>query len=126
MSESGSLYARVGGEAGIRDLIGDFYQRVFADAELRPFFENIEVDKLERMQREFFAAALGGPSLYTGRPLAEAHYGLGIQPHHLRRYLDHLLATLEDRKLDEDEVYDVMGRIGILADDVTGTTSVDG
>jgi hemoglobin len=126
VSESESLYARIGGEAGIRDLIGDFYQRVFADAELRPFFQDIEVDKLERMQREFFAAALGGPTLYTGRPVAEAHYGLGIQPRPLRRDLDHLLATLENCKLGEDEVYDVMGRIGILADDVTGTTSVDG
>ncbi|MDJ0787296.1 MAG: group 1 truncated hemoglobin [Myxococcota bacterium] len=126
MSESETLYHRVGGEAGVHDLIGTFYQRVFADPELRPFFEGIELEKLERMQREFFAAALDGPSLYTGRPIAEAHYGLGIQPKHLRRYLDHLLATLESTGLSEDDVYGIMDRISRIADEITGTTSVDG
>jgi hemoglobin len=126
MTERQSLYDRIGGDAAIGALVGRFYQRVLADPELAPFFEGIPMDKLRLMQREFFAAALGGPIRYTGRPIGEVHYGLGIEPRHLRRFLAHLLETLRDRDLGEDDVYDIMSRIQTYADEITGTTGVDG
>jgi len=126
MTEARSLYDRIGGAPAIEALLGDFYSRVFADPELRPFFEATSVETLERMQRSLFAEALGGPIAYEGKSLAEAHYGRGIQPHHLRRYLGILLDTLKGRGLSEDDVYDIMTRIQKRADDVLGTTGVDG
>jgi hemoglobin len=56
-----TLFERVGGEQTIRELIHEFYDRVVADPELKPFFINTSMDKLRRMQREFFSAALDGP-----------------------------------------------------------------
>ena len=35
-----TLFERVGGEQTISDLIHEFYDRVLADPELKPFFEN--------------------------------------------------------------------------------------
>ena len=46
-----TLFERVGGEQTISDLIHEFYDRVLADPELKPFFENASVGKLRRMQR---------------------------------------------------------------------------
>ena len=41
-----TLFARVGGEAAIAELIHDFYDRVLADPELKPFFKHTSIDKL--------------------------------------------------------------------------------
>ncbi len=78
MGENMSLYDRVGGEETITRLVDAFYERVLADEELAPFFSGTSMDKQRRMQREFFAVALGGPIKYSGRPLGDAHRGLGI------------------------------------------------
>lgn len=121
-----SLFDRVGGESAIQRLVGQFYDRVLADGELRGFFEGVSLEKLRDMQHEFFSAALGGPIAYSGRSLSEAHVGRGIRSRHVSRFLDHLLETLQDQGLEEDDVYDIYSRINTYADEITGATTVDG
>ena len=118
-----TLFERVGGEQAINDLIDDFYDRVFADLELKPFFKDVSVDKLRRMQREFFSAALDGPVLYTGRPLSHVHHGRGITMHHFALYVAHLLDTLRDLKISDQDVQEIIGRINTYADEITGEAS---
>ena len=96
-----TLYERVGGEQTISDLIHEFYDRVLADLELKPFFEKTSMDKLRRMQREFFSAALDGPITYTGRPLGYVHHGRGITKHHFALYVGHLIDTLRDHGIND-------------------------
>ena len=122
---STSLYERLGGERAIAAVVQDFYGRVLSDPELAPFFAGVETERLARMQREFFAAALGGPIRYSGRPLNAVHAGLGIRPRHLARFLEHLMATLADRALTESDRYDVYSRIHRYADDITGNAEID-
>ena len=124
--EKPSLYERLGGDEAIEEVLYDFYRRVFADPELSPFFEDIDPERLRTMQHEFFAAALDGPIGYSGRSLTEVHAGLGIKPHHLSRFLDHLLEALTDRGIDEHDRYEIYSRINIYADEITDTTSIDG
>ncbi len=128
MDEDGgtTLYDRIGGGDTVRRLVTDFYQRVLADPDLRPFFEDVPVDKLAHMQSEFFATALDGPLEYTGRPLSEVHAGLGIRPHHIQLFLDHLLETLEGYEIGRDDRYDIVSRINTYADEITGGVGVDG
>lgn len=120
-----SLYQRVGGEPAVTRLIDDFYRRVLDDPELCPFFEGVPMERLRSMQREFFAAALDGPARYTGRPLSEAHYRRGIEPRHLRRFLDHLLETLEDQ-LEDDDVMSIISRINRYVGEITGRGELSG
>jgi hemoglobin len=121
-----TLYERIGGERAITAVVEAFYGRVLADPLLAPFFAGIETDRLRRMQREFFAAALGGPIRYSGRPLHVVHAGLGIGTRHLARFLDHLTAALADHDLSERDRYDIYSRIHKYADDITGGTAIDG
>lgn len=126
MANAGStLYERLGGERAIAAVVQDFYARVFADPQLAPFFAGVETDRLARMQREFFAAALGGPIRYSGRPLNAVHANLGIRPRHLARFLEHMMATLADRAITESDRYDVYSRIHRYADDITGNAEID-
>jgi len=115
-----TLFERVGGEKTIRELIHEFYDRVVADPELKPFFKNTSMDKLRRMQHEFFSAALDGPITYTGRPLSHVHHGRGITKHHFALYVTHLIDTLRDHGINEQDVNDLIGRINTYANEITG------
>ena len=115
-----TLFERVVGEQAITGFIHDFYDRVVADPELKPFFKHTSMDKLRRMQREFFSAALDGPITYSGRPLSHVHHGRGITKHHFALYVNHLLDTLRDRRIDDQDVNDIIGRINTYVGEITG------
>ena len=121
-----TLFERLGGEAAIAELIHDFYDRVLADPELKPFFKHTSIDKLRRMQREFFSAVLDGPINYTGRPLSHVHHGRGITKHHFALYVNHLLDTLRDCGINDHDVNEIIGRINTYADEITGDTRPTG
>jgi len=120
-----TLYDRVGGEATVARLMGAFYERVLADPELAPFFAGVSVQNVRSMQTLFFCAAFDGPFEYSGRPLAAVHHGRGIRPAHLARFTGHLLETLRDLALDENDVLEIMSRIEVYADEITGDVNVD-
>ena len=123
LKKTQTLFERVGGEQVIGELIHEFYDRIIADPELKPFFRKVSIDKLRRMQLEFFSAALDGPISYTGKPLSHVHHGRGITMHHFALYVAHLLDTLRDLKISDQDVQEIIGRINTYADEITGEAS---
>jgi len=121
-SDTPSLYDRIGGAPAIDQLIPDFYRRVLEDPELSPFFGRTDMEKLRVMQREFFTMALGGPSSYSGRPLAHVHHGRGITAAHFARFAGHLLHTLEASGISPQEAEAVIGRIDTYVNEITGAS----
>ena len=121
-----STFERIGGAEAVDRLVDDFYARVLSDPELGPFFAHTDMAKLRRMQVEFFASALGGPTTYAGMTLADAHRGRGIQPRHLTRFVEHLLATLQDQGLDDDDVDAIVDHVNTVAGEITGQVGEDG
>ncbi len=121
-----TLFERVGGEKVIVEFIHEFYDRVIADPELKPFFENASMSKIRRMQREFFSAALDGPITYTGKPLSYVHHGRGITKHHFALYVGHLIDTLLDHGIDEQDAQNIISRINTYANDITGDVGAAG
>ena len=115
-----TLFERVGGEQAIAELIHEFYDCVLADPELTPFFKNTSMDKLRRMMREFFSAALDGPITYTGRPLGYVHHGRDITKHHFALYVGHLIDILHGHGIKDQDVQDIISRINTYADEITG------
>jgi hemoglobin len=113
-----SLFERIGGVAGVTRMISRFYARVLDDPELRPFFEGVPMHKLRHMQFEFFSAAMGGPSPYTGRTVAHAHQGRHIRREHFQAFVEHLFETLKEYDLSDDDRYAIIARINTYADDV--------
>ncbi len=118
--DSQSLYERIGGQPTIDRLIEEFYGRVLTDPELYPFFQHAAMDALKRMQREFFAAALGGPIEYSGQELSYVHQGRGIRVAHFTRFCDHLVDTLQAIGIDEADSREIRTRIETYVDDITG------
>lgn len=117
-----SLYERLGGCAGVEALVEAFYIRVLADPELAPFFRDSSIERLRKMQTEFFNRALGGPVAYSGRPLAHVHHSKGITRHHFALFVGHLLETLKDYGCDDRETDEVIEHINTFANEITGTS----
>jgi hemoglobin len=120
MNATPTLYQRLGGESGVRNLLVGFYGKVLADTELKPFFIHTSMDKLLRMQGEFFGKALDGQQHYTGRQLKEVHAGLGIKAQHFHRFLQHLLETLQEAGAQADDIREVVQRVKAIRLDVVG------
>jgi hemoglobin len=89
-----TLYESIGGAETVASVVDEFYQRVMEDRELARYFEGVDMAALMSHQRAFLTAAFHGPDTYTGRPLREAHAGLGITHDQFDRLTQALLETL--------------------------------
>ncbi|MCL4107867.1 UNVERIFIED_CONTAM: hypothetical protein GTU68_001184 [Idotea baltica] len=107
-------------------MVDTFYGRVLSNPDLKPFFKDVPIDRLQRMQREFFSAATGGPVVYSGKPLSHVHQNLGITRRHFQQYTEHLIETLEEKGINEKEILNLISRVNVYADEIIGETGVDG
>lgn len=123
-----TLYQRFGGAPMVNEVVDSFYNRVLRDEQLRAFFENASVDRLKAMQKEFFAAALDGPMLSSDVDLARIHHGMGITREHLTRFVDHLIAVLDEHsQIEARDAMSIVYRIATYSDQIIeGAGATDG
>jgi hemoglobin len=114
-----SLYDRIGGDKALEKFIDRFYHRVTHDAEIGHYFAHVAMEKVKLMQREFFAMATGGPVIYSGRPLSQVHRHLAISRREFERFTGHLITTLKEEGIDEQDVCEIHAKINIYADEIT-------
>lgn len=62
-----SLYEAVGGERFFRDLVHEFYERVWADEVLRPMYPQDDRAGAEDRLRMFLEQFWGGPGTYSAQ-----------------------------------------------------------
>jgi hemoglobin len=74
-----SLYDELGGEPALRRIIERFVDRVFDDVMIGYLFKNADRARVKEKELEHAAEHLGGPLVYTGRPLDAVH-----RPHQIR------------------------------------------
>ncbi len=114
-----TLYEKIGGEQAVIQLVDSFYTRVLDDELLAEFFKNTSMQRLKNMQKEFFTIALGGPEQYSGLSMSHAHQGKGIHAKHFSAFVGHLLDTLSEHNLTEEERYQIITDINHHVEDVT-------
>ncbi len=121
-----TLFDKLGGATGVAGIVREMYDRVIADPELAPFFENVTMDRLHRMQYQFIASALDGPVEYSGAELTAVHRGRGITAHHFARFCGHFADALEAHNISPHDVDKALGRLATYRDKVTGDVNFDG
>ncbi len=95
------LFAAIG-EQKLREVITDFYSRLFGDVMIGFLFEGKSRQHLIDREVEFTAGFLGGNMKYTGRPMRVAHASSPIFGGHFERRLQILRETLRDHAVDPD------------------------
>lgn len=79
------------------------YDRVLGDAELAPFFEGIDVDGLRDHVADFLTVVTGGPDMYRGRDIREAHSRHRISKAHFDRLIVHIIAAADDLGIETED-----------------------
>lgn len=97
-----SDFERIGGEPGLRALVGDFVGRCHADLMIGFLFRRADRERIERFEYELLADHLGAGLRYGGRPLAEAHGRHGILGGQFDRRRKILEETLIEHGVPED------------------------
>ena len=120
------LLERIGGVEVVAELVREMYRRVLADPDLAPFFEKVDIERLQRMQFEFIASALGGPVSYSGAELQAIHQGRGITPTHFSQFVGHLAGAMEERGVAKEDVDKMLAQMATYRDRVIGAANVDG
>ena len=99
------IYADIGGEKGLSDILQDFYQRMSHDILIGFFFDGKDLAAIAEMQRQFLTRAMGSATSYAGKPPATAHLALApILAGHFDRRLRILEDTLRDHRVGEEDI----------------------
>jgi hemoglobin len=73
-TQNWNLTQEVGGPDRLREMMRDFYQRVFDDVMIGFFFANTDFDQIVDSQIEYVRARLGNEAVeYSGMPIRRAH-----------------------------------------------------
>ena len=119
MSEETSIYERIGGEEGIEGILDIFYDKVIADSVLKSYFHGASLPNIRKKQKEFFAAATGGPHAYIGRSLGEVHKNMGISRYEFDRFVKLLVESLKERGISDKDGREVVAKVNIYAEEIT-------
>ena len=95
------LYGRIGGDA-LRDVLHEFYDRMFDDVMIGFLFHGKDKARLIDKEWEFTARLLGHDVEYTGRSMPDAHRRSPILGGHFERRLQLLREVLEDHAVDAE------------------------
>lgn len=115
-----SLYHKLGGWKSIDEAVDVFYVKVLADKRVNHFFEDINMSKQHRKQKEFLSAALGGPIPWDGKDMRKAHEDLKLTDEHFNAIAENLIATLKDLKVSQELIDQVIAVVATTKDDVLG------
>jgi hemoglobin len=112
------IYERIGGASSVSAAVDRFYEKIWADPRLADYFEGIDRARLKAHQRAFMLTTVGGPQVYNGREMREAHAGLGITDAAFDQVLTHLATTLTELGVDETIIDEITGALAPLRADI--------
>ncbi len=114
-----TLYEQMGDEP-LRQVLRDFYDRVFADAMIGFLFSGQDRNRLVELEFQLTARALGGDVEYRGRSMREAHAKHPIMRGHFRRRNVILQETLRDHRVPPEVQEAWMGHARALEAAILG------
>lgn len=113
-----SLYQKLGGKPAINAAVDLFYKKLLADDRAKHVFDDVDMKRQIRRQKEFLSAAFGGPIPWKGKDLRTAHEGLNLTETHFMAVAQNLQASLEELKVPQPLIAQVMAIAGSVKGDV--------
>jgi len=118
-----SLYERLGGKKAISAVVDEFLANCAADARINKFFAATAADanRLSSFKGKLvdqICQAGGGPCLYKGKSMKEAHAGMGISTADFNALVEDLVKALDKLKVGEKEKNELLGILGPMKSDI--------
>ncbi len=74
----GGTYQGLGGQAGIKTIVGALVPLMLADPRIKESFRDIDMKHVAMRLEEQFCELSGGPCTYRGKDMTEIHDGLNV------------------------------------------------
>lgn len=103
-----SVFEQIGGSAAVDAAVDIFYRRVLNDPVISHFFDSVDMDRQIAKQKAFLTMAFGGPNNYTGKDMRNAHKHMKLTDQHFNAVAGHLQATLQELKVPQNLINEVM------------------
>ena len=116
--KGGSLYDKLGGEAGLRKIVKDILDRNSKNPQIAHYFKNVDMNMLNQHVFEFFSMGIGGPHQYTGKDMRSAHTGLHINERDFDIANDDVIAALDANNIPAAEQKEIIGILESLKGEV--------
>ena len=91
-----SLYQDLGGNAGIDAIIVAILDRIYADERIAFFFQNTDRPDQHKVLVEQICDLTGGPCVYQGLNMIDAHGGLEIKYSEFDIFVEDVILGLQD------------------------------
>lgn len=106
-----SLFDRIGGQRAVNATVDNFYRKVTLDDRVNHFFIGVDMAPWADNLKAYLTGLFGGPDLYTGRSMREAHKGLvgrGLNDTHVDVMTELLTVTLAELGIVSPELDEVL------------------
>jgi len=112
-----TLYVKYGSRvtSGMAECL---YDRVLDDPELVVFFDGVDIDRLREHVADFLSMLAGGPDMYRGRDLREAHADYRISKAHFELVMGHIAAAATELGIEPEDIATIAAAIRSYEDDV--------
>ena len=117
---SASLYDRLGGAPAISALVDDGLANIAADARINQRFAHTPIDRLHRSMVELVCARTGGPCVYSGRNMADAHEGMYITDAEFDALVQDLVKSFDKFKVPAREQAELLAALGRMRSAIVG------
>ena len=108
------LFTRLGGKPAIEAVVGEFVERLAADARVKFRFANANIPKLTSDLVDFVCVATGGPCTYGGREMGILHASMHVSKEEWDATVEALVGALDALKVPTAEKGELLAAIGPL------------
>jgi hemoglobin len=113
-----SLYTRLGGQAGVEAVVGQFVTNISTDSRISHYFVDTDLAQFKGNLSKLIAQLSGGPKNYVGRDMKTTHAGLGVSGADFDALIEDLVKSLDQFKVGEKEKSDLLAILSPLRKDI--------
>jgi hemoglobin len=123
VTQTKSLYDRLGGGDAISALTESWVARVGGDDRANQKFVRTDIPRLMKEVADQLCEATGGPYAYTGRSMPETHDGMQVTAGEFDVVMQHLGATLDELNIPQAEQDELVALIMPMRADIVEVES---
>jgi hemoglobin len=121
-----TLYDRLGGNAGVQQLVHELIEISSTDAVTRRSFAKFNRPRLEKLLQQQICKLTGGGCVYEGDGMRESHEGLDITEAEFYGMVEHLRRICDRQGIDQKSKNELLALLAPMKRDiVTGKPAGD-
>ena len=91
-----ALYHDLGERPGIAKIVDDATANFLADDRIKATFDNTNIDRFKGLLTDQLCVVAGGPCVYKGRSMHDAHKGLHLTDHDFNALVEDLQKGMDE------------------------------